>query len=201
MELLNERADIVNYKLFVFDNSDKSNRLITYSEIEKYNQEDRYSMNINLDYSEADKVVLKRMVTGADRAISNESAAATDESPTTYLPNDDIKVSVGISEIAALKLRGSQEIAGDVWFSYNTGSSIDTYNYVGDETIECLDEEQSCKKIVQHSSMFDVTYWLNEENEIMKMEQNIGADYTVIFEVDKIEEYEKTEDAPHFRFD
>ena len=67
------------------------------------------------------------------------------------------------------------------WFCYDISGFVDRYEYLGMESITASSGEKiECRKI-KHIGIFDTTYWLNENNQIVRIEQIMDKNYMLIF--------------------
>ena len=169
-DYLTEMADgtnqILNTKQYTYD---FNKQLVGYLLDEKRGEETTYYASYLISEKDENVRVLESDVNGHH----NEK----------FFPNNDIRISSGSSDIF-IKTFGDLPDPGEIWFSYDLSGYLDVFECI---SIEDINSEVLgniiCKKIYQNG-MFDTYYWIAENGLIIRIEQIMDDDYSVIIELE-----------------
>lgn len=94
-------------------------------------------------------------------------------------PNNNIGLSSGSSDIFIRTMK-HQPAMGEIWFSYDISGNIDTYECLAEEWVTTpATGNVLCKKINQ-SGLFETNYWISNNGLMVKIEQIMDENYSVI---------------------
>lgn len=164
-----EAESIYNKKEYYYDDN---NQIVSLSELEKYNGEEKYKKQITVKRSLYSKEIT---ITIDDNLVNSIKS--------TTLPKSDFPVSINNSYVLISALKGEFNRKVDTWSCYDISGSIDQYQFLGNEKInsQVLGNAECIKINVLNS--FDTTYWINESGIILQVEQKTNNDYTLVYKL------------------
>lgn len=155
-------SDIYNTKKYTYD---QRYQLIHYSESERYNSKEKYARVASINYDSESIVV---------------SFSENSSNPKTLILNNSMPYSINSSFVLSLVLGYRPDMSAS-WSCYEGEGFEDHYEYLGCELIDnALLGETECR-IIRQNGLFSTTYWINSDGIIVKIEQQMDANYTVSF--------------------
>lgn len=162
-----ERANVYNQKAYYFSEEE---RLIQYIESEKYNGVEKYKKTYSISYNDTDHTIV------IDRNDSFPEITIPDALP--YTVNSSYILELG------LKKDFSFDELQKRWSCYEGLGAIDEYTLLEEDATKADDiiNENPCIRIEQ-KGLFDTIFWLNSDGYIVRIEQKMDDNYSVIFEL------------------
>lgn len=157
-------VNVINTKTYHYSQDAK---LEQYNEIETLDSRKKFEKNVSIDYD---------LPSGQIIVHFSENLSPTE----TFTLEDNLPYTINSSFVLSMGLRENPSFDSS-WLCYEGQGYIDSYEYLGVESITAENSTNVMCKKIQQTGMFISTYWINGNGQLMRIEQQMAEDYTVSF--------------------